>query len=291
MQNRIRNFFYLLICYFYIILVNYNIYGATAAGILLGFNGAVTIKGANGGMILNPALRQRLYNGDKITTGNGGSARALIRNGDVVMIAENSQFTFRESLRESDDGEIKHPDMLELVAGKVRIILKKISREESDFEVVTPTALCGVRGTDFIVLVRNLQETDVLVIEGNVEVRNRGATEPGEPVYASAGEMAVVKEDMDVPEIRKTDKSDIEQFLEGVELLNFRRETEDSDMIFPDNTLYKSLAKVSERESQHDEQIYMYGPSKDMLLPGLVEMISLKKKLKAPPPISPPPPP
>lgn len=291
MQNWIRNFFCLLICYFYIILVNYNIYGATAAGILLGFNGDVTIEGANGGVILNPALRQRLYNGDKITTGNKGSARALIRNGDVIMIAENSQFTFKESFKESRDGEIKHPDMLELVAGKVRVIVKKISGEESDFEVVTPTALCGVRGTDFIVLVRNSHETDVLVIEGNVEVRNRWRIEPAVPVSASAGEMAVVKEDIDIPEIRKTDKSEIDLYLDGVDFLKFRRETENADLIFPDNTLYKSLAKTSESESQHDEELYMYGPSKDMLLPGLVEMISLKKKLKVPPPIAPPPPP
>jgi hypothetical protein len=58
-----------------------------------------------------------------------------------------------------------------LSAGRVWVHVMKMLSAESKFEINTPTATAGVRGTTFALQVASDGATDVLVYEGEVEVR------------------------------------------------------------------------------------------------------------------------
>jgi hypothetical protein len=57
-----------------------------------------------------------------------------------------------------------------MLTGKIRITVKKLFKSDS-LVVRTPTAIAGVRGTDFGVIATN-SESKFIVFEGEVEVAN-----------------------------------------------------------------------------------------------------------------------
>ncbi|MFQ5433227.1 MAG: FecR domain-containing protein, partial [Nitrospinota bacterium] len=60
--------------------------------------------------------------------------------------------------------------LISMTVGKVKIKASKITAEKRNFRVETPTAVIGVRGTEFIVEVGLKGETKVITIEGLVSV-------------------------------------------------------------------------------------------------------------------------
>lgn len=87
---------------------------------------------------------------ERVRTGSDGGASVMLRDGTVLSIgpnstAELSQFQFDATTQEGDL-------LVDLLQGSMRVvtgILSKINPER--FKVKTPTAVVGVRGTDFIV--------------------------------------------------------------------------------------------------------------------------------------------
>jgi hypothetical protein len=79
--------------------------------------------------------------------------------------------------------------ILELAVGAARFVSGEMSDE--GFELRTPVALIGIRGTDFAVLVEPNGRTIVAVFDGVVVVTPRG----GQPVLVQAGQSIVVDPD------------------------------------------------------------------------------------------------
>jgi FecR protein len=100
----------------------------------------------------SPAPRpgDALRAGDRIATGKDGAASLMLKDGTLLTLGPNStadlsQFQFDST---TQDGNL----LVELLQGSVRVVtglLAKINPER--FKVKTPTAVVGVRGTDFIV--------------------------------------------------------------------------------------------------------------------------------------------
>jgi hypothetical protein len=88
--------------------------------------------------------------GERIVTGKDGAASVMLKDGTVLTLGPNStadlsQFQFDATTQE---GNL----VLDLLQGSVRVVtglLAKVNPER--FKVKTPTAVVGVRGTDFIV--------------------------------------------------------------------------------------------------------------------------------------------
>lgn len=88
--------------------------------------------------------------GDRVSTGRDGAASIVLKDGTVMSLGPNasadlSQFQFDSTTQE---GNL----LVDLLQGSVRMVtglLSKINPER--FKVRTPTAVVGVRGTDFIV--------------------------------------------------------------------------------------------------------------------------------------------
>ncbi|MBN2658315.1 MAG: FecR domain-containing protein [Spirochaetales bacterium] len=116
--------------------------------------------------------------GFSISTGNGMAEIRLYPNGTILKLAENTDFSITnlQGYRGSPSNEFS------LLAGKMRTIAARTSGSNY-YNVRTPTAVMGVRGTDFINEVGQ-GAANVVVREGLVEV----IPFSGNPVMAGANQ-------------------------------------------------------------------------------------------------------
>jgi hypothetical protein len=88
--------------------------------------------------------------GERLSTGRNGAASLVLKDGTVLTLGPDttvdlSQFQFDSTTQEGRFG-------LDLLQGTLRVVtglLAKVNPER--FRITTPTAVVGVRGTDFIV--------------------------------------------------------------------------------------------------------------------------------------------
>ena len=88
--------------------------------------------------------------GERIATGRDGAASLVLRDGTVLTLGPNttadlSQFQYDATTQEGNFA-------LDLLQGSLRVVTGLLAKLNPDrFKVKTPTAVVGVRGTDFIV--------------------------------------------------------------------------------------------------------------------------------------------
>lgn len=143
-----------------------------SAGFLESFSGAVFLKTKATGKWATAQKGTAVEPGDRVKTGEDGRALVKLSDGTKLTIANLTELEITGySLKKSERSA-----SLFLSSGKMRAIVSKFSGR-SDFKVKTPTAVSGVRGTDFIVM--NQGEANVLFGEdGQVEVTG----DTGKPV-------------------------------------------------------------------------------------------------------------
>ncbi|MFW5980781.1 MAG: FecR domain-containing protein [Halanaerobiaceae bacterium] len=179
-----------------------------------------------------------LNQGDHIKTGNSGRADLFYLNEARILIEENSRVQIKENKR--DDLQVKK---LKLDEGSVLVDFMQNIREKMSFEVETPTAVAGVRGTLFKVEVDEGKETVVSVKEGKVSVSNDKTT-----VKVKGGENAVVRERSKKPEIGSFKQNEIKKWQQNSSIL---KETEKkSEMIREE---LKEKMKKDDSENQNGE--------------------------------------
>ncbi len=98
-----------------------------------------------------------LYTGDTLITGDRSRANALLNDRSVISLAANSKLVIDESFY--DPQEEKRSSLLSLLFGKARFIVAKL-RGDSRYAINTPTAVCGLRGSDLALAVLP-EENDV----------------------------------------------------------------------------------------------------------------------------------
>ena len=110
---------------------------------------------------------QPLFAGDQVTTGEGGMVWCSFQKGRQFRLGEDAQMSVDElSALEKEDGRI----ILRLVLGYLWSRIQKIREKVGCLEVHTPTAVMGVRGTEFDTVV-SLDATSMIAVdEGIVEV-------------------------------------------------------------------------------------------------------------------------
>lgn len=240
----------------------------------MSFKGNVTIFSSNGTTQKEPKIRHRFYEGDFLKTGANSTAKLLLDDGITIVVAPNSEFTFKK------DGEVKilNGNFLRLIKGKVRIFLRRIGKEEKEFKVLTPNALCAVRGTDFIVLISNTRRTDVYVNRGIVEVKGISEGRKKYSVMLEAGKMTTVYDEGIVAPPSVPNEREFRRFFEDVDISRPDSIGEDLETKEISWNKWEEILSKKDLSDGLDEELFLYGPSKKMLLPGLIEMLSLKKK-------------
>lgn len=117
-------------------------------------------------------VKDKLKTGDVIRTGSEGNLEFFFDNGTFLKIGEETQF----EIGEGKITELGKAYSLHLKAGRIWAKVKGAWKELTKFEVVTPSAVAGVKGTLFSVSVEK-DRTIVSVQEGQIEVRNNTDTE------------------------------------------------------------------------------------------------------------------
>ena len=89
-------------------------------------------------------LNESVKTGDEIITKDGGSADIRLENGNFVAIKENSHVKIVKLWLNSKTGD--YENLFEAKYGKIKAVIEKLTKD-SKFEVKTPVAVCGARGT------------------------------------------------------------------------------------------------------------------------------------------------
>src|SRR5688572_8560008 len=126
---------------------------------------------ANGAPV---AQGQRLNPGTAMTTGQNSQVVMRFDDGQQVVLNQNSEFRivdFRfNSGNPKDDRSI-----LDLVKGALRVVTGAVAnRNRASFQLRTPQATIGVRGTDFMVAIVN--PAYVSVLNGSIGVTSSAGT-------------------------------------------------------------------------------------------------------------------
>ena len=126
-------------------------------------------------------LTDPLILNDTVQTKEASKVEFLMDDDSLLSLGENTQLLMNEHvyLPEKD----RRSSVFSLVSGKVRAIVgKTFTGEGSRFQIETPTAVISTRGTDFLTWVVNPQLTIVIVLSGEVLVKNILAEVGGEQI-------------------------------------------------------------------------------------------------------------
>ncbi|GBF76116.1 hypothetical protein PA598K_04564 [Paenibacillus sp. 598K] len=112
--------------------------------------GTVNVKKSGGSKTFAAFKNMTLNEGDTVTTAKGGKLVLELSSSkaaqDSITIGENSQVTFT-TLKDDKGTKTK----MNVWAGSLWVKVKSITNASDQFELETPTAIMGVRGTHFLV--------------------------------------------------------------------------------------------------------------------------------------------
>ncbi|MDR1893082.1 MAG: FecR family protein [Spirochaetales bacterium] len=100
----------------------------------------------NGGASLDAYMGMELLPGDVIRTLRSTAELRLQPNSSIIKLGENTTFRF-----DGFQSNSQTANDFTLLGGKVRTVAARNSRSPSNYNIYTQSAVCGVRGTDFLV--------------------------------------------------------------------------------------------------------------------------------------------
>ncbi len=154
----------------------------SAAGIIVSADGDTSL--VRTGQITSPAGRlQEVFSGDRLKTGPNGRINLRFTDGMRMSLGPATQL----HIDDYQDQAGQERSFFDLVRGSLRTITGLIGKSSpSAFKLNTPTAVIGIRGTDFTVLQADCARTDctqgdsaameVSVTSGAVDVGNQAGS-------------------------------------------------------------------------------------------------------------------
>ena len=94
-----------------------------------------------------------LFTGDTLVTGERSRLNAIMNDKSGIGLAPVSKLVIDKSVYDPQKDE--RSSFLSLMWGRARFIVSKLMKGTPNYQVKTPTAVCGVRGTDFAIGVNN----------------------------------------------------------------------------------------------------------------------------------------
>jgi hypothetical protein len=183
---------------------------------------------------------------DKIKTEKNSSLNLQLSNGVILRIGSNTELSIAEITRKENDEYFK----LNLSQGEVLTKVEKDQKKKTKLDIQSPTAIAGVRGTEFYVESQK-DSTTIAVNEGKVEVSNidgsqKETIEAGEKIIASFKEMkksileTYEKQKFEmIQELENTKKQNFENVLKQIEKNQQLIEEQKKQIQFPENPFQK----------------------------------------------------
>lgn len=113
-------------------------------------------------------INQKFQSGVYIKTGKQSAITLKFKNGSLVELKENSRILLNR--------ELMNKTSVSLLQGNGAFKIQKLLKGKEEFNVFTPTAVAGVRGTDFELGVAPDGSAAVNVSDGKVAVNNDSQT-------------------------------------------------------------------------------------------------------------------
>lgn len=161
-----------------IALSSFSAYAQQEFGIFMTVKGTVFVE--SGGSKTPAKVNAKVFPGSTIETGPGSRAKIQMSDRSLVHVSPDSKLKISTFTKEGATQKVE----LGLNQGKIRNEVKGSYGKENKFEVKTPTAVAGVRGTTFVVahsLATNT--TEVTTLQGVVEMTSlKNGAASGEPV-------------------------------------------------------------------------------------------------------------
>jgi hypothetical protein len=142
---------------------------AEVHGVLRVVKGEVQIKSGSTGVTSRAKLGQEVYPKDTIITGKDARAKVVMIDNNELNISPDSHVEIQNY--QYNPAENKKNVLLNVLYGKVRSkVEQKYDGRTSKFQVKTPSAVAGVRGTDFVTSYSQItQKSTVITFRGAVE--------------------------------------------------------------------------------------------------------------------------
>jgi WD40 repeat protein len=150
---------------------------------ILKIRGDVQVNGATA------ILGQRIGNGDRISTGDRSSCDLLIGTKDIVRIIPNSDLLF-DSQRFS----------FTLQKGGILSVVQKLAKSKG-YQIRTPTAVVGVRGTTFFVSTKDGKEIYTCCCNGTIRLFDNKAEKLLKEVTATHHKGTMIRDSSHGPEL------------------------------------------------------------------------------------------
>lgn len=142
---------------------------AEVHGVFRVVKGNVQIKSGATGTIGRARLGQEVYPKDTIITGKDARAKIVMIDNNELNISPDSQIEIKNY--EYNPAQNKKDVLLNVLYGKVRSkVEQKYDGKTSKFQVKTPSAVAGVRGTDFMTSYnQTTHQSQVVTFRGAVQ--------------------------------------------------------------------------------------------------------------------------
>jgi hypothetical protein len=137
---------------------------AQQIGNIASASGAGVVQTAAGRRALAAGLR--LSVGDVVSTDAGSKAQLIFDDGTKVVVGPGSRLEIEEILMQS--GGTAERFAVSAVGGTFRFISGKSAKKA--YEITTPTATMGIRGTAFDFSVRRREGTNLVLFKGSVQM-------------------------------------------------------------------------------------------------------------------------
>lgn len=165
--------------------------------------GKLEVAAPDGGwQTVDPSAALTLQDGARLRTGSGAQAELVLAPGDSrALLDQETEVTAHDE-----------PDRswLDLARGRLYLLIKGWSKA---FEVRTPAAVLGVRGTEFAVSTDAQGRTTLVVLSGVVEVRPGKAQ--GEPLEIRSGQRLLLLPDGTVEAVQTVDARTLDAWWYG----------------------------------------------------------------------------
>lgn len=184
---------------------------ANVHGTMMVVKGDVKVTSAKTKQTTPGKVGTKVYPGDTITSGPDSRAKIIMSDKNVINVSPESRITIAKY---ENDGKNSRNVDLKVDYGKVRATVEqKYDGEKNKFNIRTPTAVAGVRGTDFLTGFNpKTQSTTIITFSGVVAVGKPG---PGgqivNPVMVKPGEATNVHRDQAPEPPKQAPREELQQ--------------------------------------------------------------------------------
>jgi Tfp pilus assembly protein FimT len=130
-------------------------------------SGSVAIQRSHAEAWIPAQVNMSVYFGDTVRSGPGGEGEIVFNDESLLKINPNSKLAINTII-----SPVEKKNSVLLFFGRIWSKISRTALNRKSFEVQTPTAVCGVRGTDFTTAAYEDGTMLVQVASGRVEVNN-----------------------------------------------------------------------------------------------------------------------